>query len=427
MAAKKKTKKLSPDDYHPFSQNLLVDPYQRFPSAFANQKTELKNLARFAKRKGLIGVQGPLGSGKTTLLEHYCYEKIPDSTPIVYLQLASESYAKPFTQIALAVLELCVTRNTKGKIKLHTSCKIKIADEKKRLEGELQKTVGLKLEFKPEVEIPNIAKVNSGSISLEHAIAHTMAQHDDTAALNLLRTLIQQAETPFYVVLDDFHHLRRHDGNENYFEYFVSFAEKFQRVLRHRNVTFFITLDDLVLKKRKEAEALSGGKADKYTNAELNIKGFTADGVADIIVRRLALFNYTGRKKPAFSDEAVRLIAEASRGNPRYILDLLTAAMDEAEDEGRMDIGLLDAAKAIEVETGEMPLAEVEFQILKELRENSGKMVAKDFSNAVGSKTTVYDSLNRLVERGLVKETKTETHSRAPKIYELLPVNWPRI
>ncbi|MCG8526697.1 MAG: hypothetical protein MI748_09985 [Opitutales bacterium] len=415
------TIKLSPKAYHPFSQSLLDDYTERFPEAFANQTKEIQKLKGYVARANLLGVQGPLGSGKTTLLTHFSYEYLATLGPVIYLQLASESFARPFSQIALAVLKNCA----KGNIKLASGHGIKVDDEIKRLEGELQKQVGLKFEFKPEVDVANVVKASIGGISTEDIKSHAVQQYDDDAALDFLSELIQHVDTLFYVILDDFHYFRRNFEDKDYYADFVRFSEKIQRVLRRRKVKFIITLDDLVLKKRKEAEANGGGRAFRYTDRDLYIKGFTADGVAEIIHRRLKLFDYSNDPKPEFTDECVILTSQASSGNPRLILDILATAMEYADEEGSVRVGLDHTLDAILEETGTMFLDEVEIRILEVIAELGGKALAKQFDKSVGSQTTIYERLRNLVKRGILVEKKTGTESRAPKNYEFTAVQWP--
>lgn len=407
MSSSIKIKKLSLNEHHPFAQGLFDDFQDFLATGFANQSKELKYLSRYVKRSRLLGVQGQLGSGKTTLLSHFCSTQLLPNNPVVFLQLSSEAYPRPFSQIAAAVLRLCSRSKRKGKIKINSSLKMSFAQERKRLEGELRKDVGLKVEIAPEVEVPNLLKLKVGSISAEQIVGNTAVQYEDNASVELLRKLFHNSETRFFVVLDDFHYLRRHRKNEDYYLDFVSFTETVSRVLGHRNVTFILTLDDVVLKKRKEAEQIGGGKARPYTDEELEVTGFSPAGIAEMIDRRLALFDYFGRKLPSFSDEAVLATCLTSKGNPRVILDLLRHSMDYAEDDGTEKVSL-EHLKAAAHELSDVSISETDIRILSFLRDHGPASPVDDaFQKSVGkSRQTLQRQLPVLENLGvLVSQT----------------------
>lgn len=427
MSLSTKAKKLSLNEHHPFAQGLFDDFQDYLATGFANQSKELSSLSKYVKRSRLLGVQGPLGSGKTTLLSHFCSTQLLPNNPVVFLQLCSEAYPRPFSQIASAVLRLCGRSKKKGKIKINSSFKMNFTRERKRLEGELRKDLGLKVEIAPEVEIPNLLKLKVGSISAEQIVGNTAAQYEDSAAVALLKELFHNSETRFFVILDDFHYLRRHRQNEDYYLDFISFTDTVSRVLRHRNVTFILTLDDVVLKKRKEAEQSGGGKARAYTDEEMEVTGFSPASIAEMIDRRLALFNYPDGKPPSFFDEAILATCLASKGNPRIALDVLRHSMDHAEDD-RTEKVSLEHVKAAAHELRDVTINETDIKILAFLRDHGpASPVDEALQKSVGkSRQTLQRHLPALEDLGVLisqtggdaKNPRTEynipTISRSP-------------
>ena len=401
MAGKKPKQKLSLAEHHPFEQGLFNN-HQHIPEAFANQKDELKKLTRFAKRSRIVGVQGELGSGKTTLLRHFCSEVLLPKSPVIFLRLTPTAYPRPFSQIAIAVLRMCSRRNTSGKIQIDRSTKLNFQDERRKLEASLQKEVGITLEVSPTVKIDHLfdAKVVKLAGSGKRTI--TYQQQNDSYAIALLQKLLHGANTRFYVVLDDFHYLRDGEGDGTYFDEFVAFTEKVYECLDYSKVTFFITLDDLVVERRLQAEAIGGGKAKKYTNEELNISGFTPKGVNELIHKRIYLFDYPPEDRPSFPFAGIVALSEACKGNPRIILDVLRTAMDRAEDEGTVRVSFKHVAEAIK-ETERAEISELEIAVLSYLSANGPSSITSDFWKGIGkSRATLQRVLPILVERGLI-------------------------
>ena len=106
MAKSKGKLKLLLNEHHPFEQGLFNNR-QHLPEAFANQEVELKKLTRYASGSRIVGIRGELGSGKTTLLRHFCSEILLPQYPVIFLRLTPSAQPRPFSQIAIAVLQMC--------------------------------------------------------------------------------------------------------------------------------------------------------------------------------------------------------------------------------------------------------------------------------------------------------------------------------
>ncbi len=401
MAKNKKIPKLSLAEHHPFEQSLFNNR-QHLPEAFANQVDELKKLTRYAKRSRIVGVRGALGSGKTTLLRHFCSEILLPISPVIFLRLTPAAQPRPFSQIAIAVLQMCSKRNVRGKIQIDRANKLNFQDERRKLEASLQKEVGLTLEISPEVKVNNLFEAKVGKLIGSGKRTVTYQQQDDSYAINLLQQLLHDAKSRFYVVLDDFHYLRDGEPDGSYYDSFVAFAEKVYSCLDYSMVTFLLTLDDLVLRRRQMAEEIGGGKAKKYTNEELNVVGFTPKGVKELIQKRVALFNYPLQEIPSFTTESILALCSACMGNPRIILDILRDAMDRAEDEGNVSVSFENVIVAIK-ETEYAEISEFVIAVLRYLNVSGPSSIEASFWKEVKkSRQTLQRELPKLVQQGLI-------------------------
>ncbi len=413
MAKRKRTTRLSLDEHHPFEQGLFNNR-QHLPEAFANQMDELKNLTRYAKRSRLVGVLGTLGSGKTTLLRHFCSEVILPKSPVIFLRLTPAAQPRPFSQIAIAVLLMCSKRSAKGKIHIDQANKLNLHDERRKLEASLQKEVGLTLEISPEVKVNNLFEAKVAKLTGTGKRTVTYQQQDDSYAINLLQKLFIDAKSRFYIVLDDFHYLRDGEPDSNYYDSFISFAEKVFACLDYSKVTFLLTLDDLVLKRRKTTEDLGGGAAKKYTNEELIVRGFTPKGIYELIQKRIALFNYPQNQRPDFTPESVIALSKACMGNPRRVLDILRDSMDRAEDEGNISVSFENVVSAIR-KTDNAGINDFEIDVLRYLSVNGPSSLEESFWKGVNkSRATLQRELPKLVQQDLIAVRSVGT-KRNPK------------
>ena len=175
------------------------------------------------------------------------------------------------------------------------------------------------------------------------------------------------------------------------------------------------------MERRRQAEIIGGGKAKTYTDEELNVAGFTPKGVAELIQKRIALFDYQPNEKPTFPVESIVALSDACKGNPRILLDVLRDAMDRSEDEGTVAVSFDNVVDAIK-ETEIAEISEFEITVLNYLSANGPSSIEEKFCKGEGkSRATLQRKLTKLVGRGLISVRSTGT-SKNPKQEFYIPI-----
>lgn len=307
---------------HPFRDDALDEHTM---GLFVGRQKALDDLIDAVAHSKLIGIYGTLGAGKSSFLRRLRKELAAEKLANGYVHYSADSENTLFRELLAEVLFLY----HKKTLKLKKGTDISIKDELLRMNATVAVAKGANFGGKIK---PLVGEIG-GDFTEE--TTKTYAPHDEDSARSSVQILLESANQPVVLILDDFEKLRYETSGEtrDYFSILSRFATTLEGFQGEHELVFIASMDDLVIEHVKATQKRKGHFAFSM-NHLYELPHLPVDEIVDLIRARLKSVGYRMRISNFLTQEAFWALIIASGRNTRLVIKLMAEAMKHCANRG---------------------------------------------------------------------------------------------
>lgn len=285
---------------------------------FVGRQKALDDLLDAVAHSKLIGIYGTLGAGKSSFLRRLRQDLDAEKLANGYVHYSADSENTLFRELLAEVLYLYHNK----KLKLKKGSDISIADELLRMNATVATAKGANFGGKLK---PLIGELGG---NLTEATTETYAPHDEDSARSSVQELLESANQPVVLILDDFEKLRYESSGviRDYFSILSRFATTLEGFQGEHELVFIASMDDIVI-EHVEATKKRKGHFAFSMNHLYELVHLPVDEILELIKARLKSVGYKKGVSTFMAEEALWALIIASGRNTRLVIKLMAEAM----------------------------------------------------------------------------------------------------